>query len=87
MFGHWLFDLKFGMFSWFGVGAASGVVLNDNLVLLDRMLKERGEGGHVDALVHAAVSRLADHADDDHNGCGIATHHAGNIQAEFLKLR
>lgn len=59
VFGHWLFDLKFGMFSWFGVGAASGVVLNDNLVLLDRMLKERGEGrGHVDVLVHAAVSRF-----------------------------
>ncbi len=35
IFGHLLFGTPMAMFSWFGIGAAAGVVVNDNLVLVD----------------------------------------------------
>jgi len=47
------------MFAFFGIAAASGVVINDNLVLLDYVNKRRDEGaGAVQALVDAGVSRF-----------------------------
>lgn len=60
MFGHFLFGLDFALFSFFGVGAAAGVVVNDNLVLIDyvnRLRKEQGEGA-LSALVKAGVGRF-----------------------------
>ena len=48
IYGHLLFGVSMAMFSYFGIGAAAGVVVNDNLVLVDyiRRLLERGESVH-----------------------------------------
>lgn len=58
-FGHFLFGLDFALFSFFGVGAAAGVVVNDNLVLIDLVnrLRAQGEGAFA-ALVKAGVNRF-----------------------------
>jgi multidrug efflux pump subunit AcrB len=59
IFGHFLFDLSFGLFSGFGVGAAAGVVINDNLVLIDFVNRLRANGvGAFQALVDAGVQRF-----------------------------
>jgi len=60
--GHLLFGVTMSMFSFMGVVAAAGVVINDNLVLIDRInqvreeLGEQAKIGH--AVVRAAVSRF-----------------------------
>ncbi|MEO1136351.1 MAG: efflux RND transporter permease subunit [Pseudomonadota bacterium] len=58
-FGHAIFGLDFALFSFFGVGAAAGVVVNDNLVLIDQVnrLRRQGEGAFA-ALVKAGVGRF-----------------------------
>ncbi len=59
VFGHYVFGLDFGIFSFFGVGAAAGVVINDNLVLIDAVNRLRATGeGALAALVKAGVSRF-----------------------------
>ena len=59
VFGHLVFDVPMAMFSIFGIGAAAGVVINDNLVLVDYVNKRREQGsGAVQALVDAGVSRF-----------------------------
>ncbi|MGF1545542.1 MAG: efflux RND transporter permease subunit [Parvularculaceae bacterium] len=58
-FGHALFGLDFALFSFFGVGAAAGVVINDNLVLIDYVNRLRNNGaGAFEALVRAGVGRF-----------------------------
>lgn len=59
VFGHIIFGLDFAFFSFFGIGAAAGVVVNDNLVLIDRVnrLRAAGEGAY-SALIKAGVSRF-----------------------------
>lgn len=59
VFGHLLFGMPLALFSFFGVGAAAGVVINDNLVLVDfvNRLRERGVGAF-QALVDAGVQRF-----------------------------
>jgi multidrug efflux pump subunit AcrB len=58
-FGHFLFGLDFALFSFFGVGAAAGVVINDNLVLIDYVNRLRAQGeGALSALVKAGVGRF-----------------------------
>ena len=59
--GHLLFGVTMSMFSFMGVVAAAGVVINDNLVLIDRINQERAEQSDSDigaAVVRAAVSRF-----------------------------
>jgi len=60
--GHLLFGVTISMFSFMGVVAAAGVVINDNLVLIDRinqMRAERGaECGIAEAVIDSAVSRF-----------------------------
>ncbi|WP_394693915.1 efflux RND transporter permease subunit [Hyphobacterium sp.] len=59
VFGHLLFDMPFALFSFFGVGAAAGVVINDNLVLVDFVNRLRANGvGAFQALVDAGVQRF-----------------------------
>ncbi len=59
MFGHFLMGLDFGIFSFFGVGTAAGVVINDNLVLIDYVNRLRAQGmGAVAALSKASVERF-----------------------------
>lgn len=57
--GHLVFDMPMALFSYFGLAAAAGVVVNDNLVLVDYIgrLRERGEGVF-DSLVDAGVARF-----------------------------
>ncbi len=58
-FGHFIFGLNFALFSYFGVGAAAGVVVNDNLVLIDYVNRLRAQGeGAFNALVRAGVNRF-----------------------------
>ncbi len=58
-FGHFIFGLDFALFSFFGVGAAAGVVVNDNLVLIDYVNRLRAQGeGAFGALVKAGVGRF-----------------------------
>jgi multidrug efflux pump subunit AcrB len=58
-FGHFLFGIEFALFSFFGVAAAAGVVVNDNIVLLDRINRLRAQGeSAVDALIHSGVGRF-----------------------------
>ncbi|MEM6410296.1 MAG: efflux RND transporter permease subunit [Pseudomonadota bacterium] len=59
VYGHLLFGVPLALFSIFGIAAAAGVVINDNLVLVDYVNKRREEGsGAVQALVDAGVSRF-----------------------------
>jgi multidrug efflux pump subunit AcrB len=59
MFGHFLLGLDFALFSFFGVGAAAGVVINDNLVLIDYVNRLRANGmGAIAALTKASVDRF-----------------------------
>jgi multidrug efflux pump subunit AcrB len=58
-FGHFLSGLDFALFSFFGVATAAGVVVNDNIVLLDAVNRLRAQGvGAVEALTQAAVGRF-----------------------------
>ena len=59
IYGHLLFGIPMAMFSYFGIGAAAGVVVNDNLVLVDYIGRLREEGRSlVDAIVEAGVNRF-----------------------------
>ncbi|MAK62965.1 MAG: RND transporter [Ponticaulis sp.] len=59
VFGHLLFGIPVAMFSIFGIAAAAGVVINDNLVLIDNVNRRRQLGfGAVQALVESAVNRF-----------------------------
>lgn len=59
IFGHLLFGIPMAMFSYFGIGAAAGVVVNDNLVLVDYIGRLREEGRSLtEAIVEAGVNRF-----------------------------
>ena len=59
VYGHWLFGVSMAMFSYFGIGAAAGVVVNDNLVLVDYVERLRQQGRNAaDAVVAAGVARF-----------------------------
>jgi len=59
IFGLALTGTPMAMFAFFGIAAAAGVVINDNLVLIDYVNRRRDEGaGAVQALVDAGVSRF-----------------------------
>lgn len=59
VFGHVAVDMTMAIFSYFGIAAAMGVVVNDNLVLVDycNKLRERGMGPY-EAIVEAGVARF-----------------------------
>ncbi len=59
VFGHLLFGIPMALFSYFGIGAAAGVVVNDNLVLVDYIgrLRERGTAT-LEAVIEAGVARF-----------------------------
>jgi multidrug efflux pump subunit AcrB len=57
--GHLVFGVTMSMFSFMGVVAAAGVVINDNLVLIDRINQVREEQSDIArAVIEAAVSRF-----------------------------
>ncbi len=57
--GHGLFGTAFGLFSYLGAIAAMGVVVNDNVVLIDKMNQFRDQGEEVLATaLDAGVSRF-----------------------------
>ncbi|MFT4634477.1 MAG: multidrug efflux pump subunit AcrB [Arenicella sp.] len=57
--GHLLFDVSFSLFSYFGVIAACGVVINDNLVLVDSYKINLSRGLSVaDSILKAGRSRF-----------------------------
>ena len=59
LFGLMIWDTPMALFSFFGIAAAAGVVINDNLVLIDYVNRRREEGaGAMQALVDAGVSRF-----------------------------
>jgi multidrug efflux pump subunit AcrB len=59
VFGHYFYGMSIVLFSYFGIGAAAGVVVNDNLVLVDYVNRLRDQGmGALDALVEAGVTRF-----------------------------
>ncbi|MEP6391743.1 MAG: efflux RND transporter permease subunit [Halioglobus sp.] len=59
IFGHLIFDLPMALFSYFGIGAAAGVVVNDNLVLVDYIRRMRDQGYDIiDAVLRAATNRF-----------------------------
>ena len=59
VYGHFAFGIPMALFSFFGIGAAAGVVVNDNLVLVDYIERKRKEGmAAIDAVVDAAVIRF-----------------------------
>lgn len=59
IYGHLLWGMSLNLFSYFGIGAAAGVVVNDNLVLLDAVHRNRDRGlGIVESVVDAAVTRF-----------------------------
>ncbi len=57
--GHWVNDMSFSVWSIFGTIAATGVVINDNLVLIDsfNVYRERGQKLK-EAIVNAGKSRF-----------------------------
>jgi multidrug efflux pump subunit AcrB len=59
VFGHLLFNVPLALFSYFGIGAAAGVVVNDNLVLVDYIARLRESGQDIrEAIVEGGVSRF-----------------------------
>jgi len=59
VYGHLAFGVSMAMFSYFGIGAAAGVVVNDNLVLVDYIRRLRDEGlSLIDAVIEAGVNRF-----------------------------
>ena len=59
IYGHLLFGTPLALFSYFGIGAAAGVVVNDNLVLIDYVGRLRREGlSPMRALLDAGVNRF-----------------------------
>lgn len=59
IFGHLMFGIPMALFSWFGIGAAAGVVVNDNLVLVDYIGRLREQGKSItEAIVEAGVNRF-----------------------------
>ncbi|MBL4800254.1 MAG: efflux RND transporter permease subunit [Emcibacter sp.] len=57
--GHMIFDLPFSMFSFLGVVATAGVVVNDNLVLIDYINQLSAKGQKtLEAVKMAAASRF-----------------------------
>jgi multidrug efflux pump subunit AcrB len=59
VFGHLIFGVDFSVFSFFGIAAAAGVVVNDNLVLVDYVNRLRAQGaGAFAALVEAGTVRF-----------------------------
>lgn len=59
VYGHLMFGVSLAMFSYFGIGAAAGVVVNDNLVLVDYVerLQEKGKSA-VEAVIEAGIARF-----------------------------
>ncbi len=59
IYGHVAVDMTMAIFSYFGIAAAAGVVINDNLVLVDycNRLRERGMDIR-EAIVEAGVARF-----------------------------
>lgn len=59
VFGHLIFNIPMDLFSYFGIGAAAGVVVNDNLVLVDYIRRREREGlAAKDAVRDAGVNRF-----------------------------
>ncbi len=59
VFGHLLFDMPMALFSYFGIGAAAGVVINDNLVLVDYIRRREADGlAPLEAVISSGVSRF-----------------------------
>lgn len=60
VYGHLFFGVSMAMFSYFGIGAAAGVVVNDNLVLVDYIerLQEKEGKSAIEAVVDAGVARF-----------------------------
>jgi multidrug efflux pump subunit AcrB len=57
--GHLLFGMPLALFSYFGMGAAAGVVVNDNLVLVDFIQRLRRQGSDaLTAVIEAGVQRF-----------------------------
>jgi len=59
IFGHAMLGMTMAIFSYFGIAAAAGVVVNDNLVLMDYCNRLRDKGmSAADAVVEAGVIRF-----------------------------
>ena len=59
VYGHVIFGSTISLFSYFGIGAAAGVVVNDNLVLVDYINRLRAQGiGAWEAIAEAGVARF-----------------------------
>jgi multidrug efflux pump subunit AcrB len=59
VYGHLVSGVSMALFSFFGIGAAAGVVVNDNLVLVDYVEKLRKQGVNAtDAVIAAGVARF-----------------------------
>ncbi|NIP18034.1 MAG: AcrB/AcrD/AcrF family protein [Xanthomonadales bacterium] len=59
IFGHFLTGTTMAIFSYFGIAAAAGVVVNDNLVLMDYSNRLRDKGmAPLEAVVEAGVVRF-----------------------------
>ena len=59
IYGHAMLNMTLAIFSYFGIAAAAGVVVNDNLVLIDYTNRLRAQGMKpLEAVVEAAVVRF-----------------------------
>ncbi|AXR05974.1 efflux RND transporter permease subunit [Salinimonas sediminis] len=59
IWGHFLLDLDLSMMSFFGIIAASGVVINDSLVMTDYVNQRRAQGYSIkEAVVEAGTARF-----------------------------
>ncbi|WP_232299974.1 efflux RND transporter permease subunit [Colwellia sp. MT41] len=59
VFGHMMLGLDLSVLSMFGIAAASGVVVNDSLVMVDFVNKARQRGETLkDAVIHAGTKRF-----------------------------
>jgi multidrug efflux pump subunit AcrB len=57
--GHWILGIPVSLFSYFGIIALSGVVVNDSLILVDYINKEKARGVALrEAVIDAARYRF-----------------------------
>ena len=57
--GHIIFGKGLSMISYWGIGAACGVVVNDNLVLVDNINRLKSSGKHIlECIVESGVTRF-----------------------------
>ncbi|MDZ7640626.1 MAG: efflux RND transporter permease subunit [Desulfurivibrio sp.] len=101
LLGHWLLGYALSMMSLFGIIALSGVVVNNSLLLIDRVNRNRASGSRAPHLAASGPTQMADHSSPSRlpqptapgapwpgaNEAGVATVREAVIEAGSRRFR